>query len=175
MKLTIEKTFGPYLVTAAANVALPVDATEENKALCREGLLHIFERQPSSAVEQKVCALEEGWEKNKRGNGYVRPKDFKRTEFAFTADRAEKIKAAYNSTPGKLDETREIVFEVVSIVEYEGGEKATQRKMAKAMVDGLSEAEQKSMRMMCGVAPDCEYDDLVEAVHAKWFAKKTSK
>lgn len=167
MKLTIEKQFGVYNVTATTEVA---DA--DVASLAKLGALYLFERQPSGAVEQKVIAPTEGWEVNKRGTGYVRPKDFTRNSWAFSPERAEKVKKAFEESPAKLDETREIVFEVVSITEYEGAEKEAQRKKATAMIDGMKVEDRRVMGVMLGVGADAGFAELVEAAHQKWFAKK---
>jgi hypothetical protein len=170
MKLTIEKQFGNFMVTAAATVALPEGVDSTVKELTREGLLHIFERAPSSAVEQEVFGPLLGWEKTSRGS-YKRPSDFKRNSEPFSQTVAERIKSAYETTPGKVD-GKEVVFEVVSIVEYEGAEKEAGRKNARKMIDEAGSETRGMLCKMVGADEDASDEELVEIVHAKFFGKK---
>jgi hypothetical protein len=114
-KLTITKDFGNFDVTATVEVS---DIQAET--LISLGALYIFERQPSSGVEQKVFGPMLGWSKGQRGTSLKRPQGFKRNSVPFSKELAQKIAEAYGTTPGKLGDT-ELKFTVTSCVEHIGG------------------------------------------------------
>lgn len=114
-KLTITKDFGNFDVTATTEVS-----EQQAEALISLGALYIFERQPSSGVEQKVFGPMLGWSAGKRGTSLKRPQGFKRNSVPYSKELGERIAKAYGETPGKLGETA-LKFNVTSIVEHVGG------------------------------------------------------
>lgn len=153
-KLTITKDFGNFDVTAVTEVT---DIQAET--LISLGALYIFERQPSSGVEQKVFGPRLGWSKGKRGNSFKRPTGFKRNSEPYSKELADAIAGAYNSTPGKLGET-ELKFTITSIVEHVGGtETATKEGIALwEQVQALPEGEFGGVMKNLGLDED-DYDD----------------
>ncbi len=154
MKYTILKPFGQFDVVATANVEVPEGASELVHECIRKGLLYILERTPSTAVEQKVFAIRNGWELNDSGTSYKRPQGWERGSEAYSEEVADEIREAYNTTPGKMkvgDTSVEVKFTVVDITESEDGTQA--RKMATEMEAKLD----KGMEMALGIV---DTDDL---------------
>jgi hypothetical protein len=153
-KLTITKDFGNFDVTATTEVT---DVQAET--LISLGALYIFERQPSSGVEQKVFGPMLGWSAGKRGTSLKRPQGFKRNSVPFSKELAQKIAEAYGRTPGKLGDT-ELKFTVTSCVEHIGGtETATKEGIALwEQVQGLPEDEFNGACVKLGIDPE-DYDD----------------
>jgi hypothetical protein len=153
-KITIKKTWGKFDVVASVNV------TDEQREVAQAlGFLYLFERQPSQAIEQKVLAPMQGWQKGKRGTSYQRPKDWTRSSVPYSKDMAEKFKTTFEATPAKLG-ADVIKFTVESIVEHVGGsETATKEGIALwEQVQGLPEDEFNGACVKLGIDPD-DYDD----------------
>lgn len=153
-KLTITKDFGNFDVTATTEVS-----AEQAEALISLGALYIFERQPSSGVEQKVFGPMLGWSAGKRGTSLKRPQGFKRNSVPYSKELGERIAKAYGETPGKLGETT-LKFNVTAIVEHVGGtETATKEGIALwEQVQAAPEAEFNGMCAKLGLDVD-DYDD----------------
>jgi len=153
-KLTITKDFGNFDVQATVEVS---DIQAET--LISLGALYIFERQPSSGVEQKVFGPMLGWSKGQRGTSLKRPQGFKRNSVPFSKELAQKIAEAYGNTPGKLGDT-ELKFTVTSIVEHVAGNDApTKEGLALwEQVQSLPGGEFETACVKLGIDPN-DYDD----------------
>ncbi len=176
MKVNITKTFGQFAVAASTEIS---DAQAQK--LIALGALYIFERQPSSAVEQKVFGPMLDWEQTERGT-YKRPAKFERGSVAYAKDVAEDIKATYNATPGKLGDGDEIKFNVTSITQHEIGEGASAMVRATTFVDALmgDAAQATQMRglfKMLGMAgaDDASRDSLIAFAHEKKMGIQPAK
>ena len=173
MKLNFTKTWGQYAISVTAEVS-----EEQLAALATEGALHLFERGPSGVVEQKVCAPELGWTKNEKGSGFKRPKEFERRNYEFTPERAEKFKAVFNSTPGKIEEDNEITYTVNSIVQHDGGQ-ASEMVRATTLVDSFlgNPVLEAPYRMILeeGSATPFTREELIAAAHAKKLGIQPAK
>lgn len=171
MKITITKDFGNFDVTAFAEVQID-SATPLVEELVGKGLLYVFERTPSTAVEQKVFAPMLGWEMGERGTSYKRPEGFKRNSVPYSKELGEDIAAAYNTSPGKIKvggTDYSVKFTVTNITEHESGGD-TSRKMATEM-EGKLDA---GMRLALGIKEDDSYDVRVEKCH-KFLASLRKK
>lgn len=170
MKINITKPFGCFHVSASCEVS-----EEQRDQLATLGALYLFERAPSTAVEQKVFGPMLGWEQTESGS-YKRPAKFERNSVAFTQDLAAKVKAAYERTPGKLgkgEEQEAIDFTITAIVENEQGE-ASAMVRATLFVDSLlgDEESEKGLRMVLGLqgledADGASRDELIAFAHKK--------
>jgi len=177
MKLQITKTFGNFHVTATCE---PSEA--QVKDLASLGALYLFERTPSTQVEQQVFAPMLGWSKGERGTSYKRPADFKRNSVPFTDDVAEEIKHVYETTDGKIGEGNAVSFNVTSVVKHEGGETASEMVRATTFVDtmlGAPDREEK-LRGMFGLlgladAETATREELVAFAHEKKIGIQPTK
>lgn len=153
-KITITKNFGNFDVTATTEVT-----AVQIEALISLGALYIFERQPSSGVEQKVFGPRLGWSKGQRGTSFKRPAEFKRNSMPYSKELGESIAQAYDSTPGKLGDT-ELTFTVASIVEHVGGADAPTKEGIALweQVQGMKSGEFETACVKLGIDPD-NYDD----------------
>lgn len=153
-KLTITKDFGNFDVQATVEVS---DIQAET--LISLGALYIFERQPSSGVEQKVFGPMLGWSKGQRGTSLKRPQGFKRNSVPFSKELAQKIADAYSRTPGKLGDT-ELKFTVTSCIEHSGGTETATKEGIKLWEDlqALPEADFNRKMGNLGLNVD-DYDD----------------
>jgi hypothetical protein len=153
-KITITKNFGNFDIVATTEVS---DIQAE--ALISLGALYIFERQPSSGVEQKVFGPKLGWNKGQRGTSFKRPAEFKRSSMPYSKDLGELIAEAYERTPGKLGDT-ELSFSITSIVEHVGGADApTKEGLALwEQVQGMPSGEFETACAKLGIDVD-NYDD----------------
>lgn len=172
MKVQITKTFGNFNVVASAQVDVPEISTPLVKELVGVGLLYIFERNPSTQVEQEVFAPMLGWELNEKGTSYKRPTGFNRNSVAYSKELSGQIKVAYESNPGKLkvgEDTYKVTFTVESITEHESGGDVS-RKMATEMEAKLD----AGMELALGIKEDDSYDVRVEKCH-KFLSSLRSK
>lgn len=167
MNINISKVFGQFAVNAQAWIP-----DEQIQKLVELGALYLFERQPSTAVEQKVFGPLLGWELTKGGKSYKRPTGFNRNKVEFSADLAAKVQAAYEATPAKIDSTTSLPFKITSIVQHVVEETNT-RKMAEAFItQALAGPAKESLNVMLGLTPTATYADQVEKAHQMFFAKK---
>lgn len=172
MKVQITKTFGNFNVVASAEVPEVNAVGEIGQELITVGLLYIFERNPSTAVEQKVFAPMLDWKLNEKGTTYKRPAGFNRNSVTFTTTLAQEIKAAYESSPGKLkvgDDVVDVKFTVESITEHESGGDAS-CKMATEMEAKLD----AGMKLALGIKDTDGYDQRIEKCH-KFLSSLRSK
>jgi len=155
MKINISKTFGQFAVSASC------EANEAQVAkLIELGALYIFERQPSSAVEQKVFGPMLGWDRTERGT-YKRPAKFERGSVDYTDAIATDIKSTYEATKGKLGDGLEISFAVSNVVKHEAGSELAPTKEAIALwteVQKLGNTEFANVLKAWGMSED-DYDD----------------
>lgn len=170
----VTKQWGQFNVTVESFV--PDSLVGE---LVNLGFLHLVERSPSSAVEQTVIAPLQGWEKNKKGQGYKRPASFKRTDVEYSEDLAAKIKTAFEDAGCKVDAANSLKLKVVSITKYEGGE-ASPMVRATAFVDLMLASAEENMRTTFAAlgmadAEDADREALITFAHAKGFGVDPKK
>lgn len=177
MKLNFTKTWGQFSIIVSAEVS-----EDQLQSLATEGALHLFERDPSGKVEQKVCGPELGWNMGERGVSYKRPSSFERRSFEYSEERAAKFKQVFETTPGNLGEDSKIDFTVISITKNEGSEAASAMVRATAFVRNLMASTEKELQMrglfeMLGMVDSdtADFTQLVEFAHEKKIGIQSAK
>lgn len=175
--LQFSKTFGQFALTVEAEVD-----EQQLLDLAKLGALYLFERSPSSQVEQDVFAPMLGWAKGERGTSYKRPEKFQRGKVEFTPELAEKVKAVYNSTPGTIEKGNTIAYRVLNCVKHEGGETASEMVRATTFVKTMMDDEEreKSLRGMFGMlgmenADTADFTALVAFAHDRKIGIQPTK
>jgi len=156
MKIQTTWTFGNFSITAACNVESAEPVGPLAAALMEKGFLQLLQRVPASNAEKALA----GYEK--------RPTGFKRDSILYSEDNALALSEAFGTSVEVTDKVM-LPFSIVDVTEHVGGESATSRKSATEMATKITGTP---MVAMLGLPLDAALDEIIEACHAQFFARK---
>lgn len=156
MKITVRWTFGNFSITAAAEIPLTEPVSLLTKAILEKGFLQLLQRVPASSAEKALARYEK------------RPEGFKRTSIPYSDDNALKLSDAFGTSvevEAKTETTPAVLlpFAITDVVEHEGSDGASSRKMATEMAGQVK--DNAAMLAVLGVKDGATEAELIEACH----------
>lgn len=153
MKIEINWVFGNFKITAATNVETAEPVGSMAQTLMENGFLQILQRVPSSKAEKHVA----GYEK--------RPAEFKRNSIAYSEETALKLAEGFGTevNVGTTEAPVMLKYAITDVVEHEGSEGVSSRKMATEMAEQVK--GNVAMLTVLGCTADSSAETVIEACH----------
>ena len=150
MKINISWVFGNFKVSASTEVETAEPVGSMAVSLLEAGFLQILQRVPSSRAEKHLA----GYEK--------RPEKFSRASLGYSEENALKLAEGFG-TEVEIAEGVKLKYAITDVVEHEGSEAGTSRKMATEMAEQVK--GNVAMLTVLGCNGDSSHETIVEACH----------